>query len=119
MAKNIDGKLNIQEAIKAFAKDDVSKELQEIKDLREEYHRRFNEWYDKLGDQMEQEENKKGIWRKIEEGRKYRIWRKDYNGQTFYNILVEQKQYDNTKKKYYIPVTFKKGVSVDNETDIK
>ena len=31
-------------------KDDVSKELQEIKDLREEYHRRFNEWYDKLGD---------------------------------------------------------------------
>lgn len=68
---------------------------------------------------MEQEENKKGIWRKIEEGKKYRIWRKDYNGQTFYNILVEQKQYDNTKKKYYIPVTFKKGVSVDNETDIK
>lgn len=31
-------------------KDDVSKELQEIKDLREEYHKRFNEWYDKLGD---------------------------------------------------------------------
>lgn len=31
-------------------KDDVSKELEEIKNLREEYHRRFNEWYDKLGD---------------------------------------------------------------------
>lgn len=31
-------------------KDDVSKELQEISDLREEYHKRFNEWYDKLGD---------------------------------------------------------------------
>lgn len=31
-------------------KDDVSKELQEIKNLREEYHKRFNEWYDKLGD---------------------------------------------------------------------
>lgn len=30
-------------------KDDVSKELQEIKDLREEYFKRFNEWYDKLG----------------------------------------------------------------------
>lgn len=29
-------------------KDDVAKELQEIKDLREEYHKRFNEWYDKL-----------------------------------------------------------------------
>lgn len=31
-------------------KDEVSKELQEISDLREEYHKRFNEWYDKLGD---------------------------------------------------------------------
>lgn len=31
-------------------KDDVSKELEEIGNLREEYHRRFNEWYDKLGD---------------------------------------------------------------------
>lgn len=29
-------------------KDDVSKELEEIKNLKEEYHRRFNEWYDKL-----------------------------------------------------------------------
>ncbi len=29
-------------------KDEVSKELQEISDLREEYHKRFNEWYDKL-----------------------------------------------------------------------
>ena len=29
-------------------KDDVSKELEEISNLREEYHRRFNEWYDKL-----------------------------------------------------------------------
>ena len=31
-------------------KDEVAKELQEISDLREEYHKRFNEWYDKLGD---------------------------------------------------------------------
>lgn len=31
-------------------KDEVSKELQEISDLREEYHKRFNEWYDKLGE---------------------------------------------------------------------
>ena len=29
-------------------KDEVAKELQEISDLREEYHKRFNEWYDKL-----------------------------------------------------------------------
>ena len=29
-------------------KDEVAKELHEIKDLREEYHSRFNYWYDKL-----------------------------------------------------------------------
>ena len=31
-------------------KDDVSKELEEISNLKEEYYKRFNEWYDKLGD---------------------------------------------------------------------
>ena len=31
-------------------RDDVSKELDEIKNLKEEYHKRFNEWYDKLGE---------------------------------------------------------------------
>lgn len=39
-----------REIFNSTNKDDVSKELQEIKDLKEEYHRRFNEWYDKLGD---------------------------------------------------------------------
>lgn len=32
-------------------KDDVSKELEEIKNLREEYFSRFNKWYDTLGDE--------------------------------------------------------------------
>lgn len=32
-------------------KDDVSKELEEIKNLREEYHSRFNKWYDTLEDE--------------------------------------------------------------------
>ena len=59
------------------------------------------------------------ILRKIEPNRKYRIWRKDFNGNTFYNILVTQKQYDNTETRYYIPVSFKKGIEVANETDIK
>ena len=65
------------------------------------------------------EEQKPTIWRKIETNHKYRIWKKEYNGDTFYNIMVEQKNNDGTKTKYYIPVTFKKGVNVDNETDIK
>lgn len=29
-------------------KDEVAKELEEINDLKEEYFKRFNEWYDKL-----------------------------------------------------------------------
>ena len=65
------------------------------------------------------EEEKSTIWRKIEVNHKYRIWKKEYNGQVFYNILVKQKNFDGTESKYYIPVTFKKGVSLDNETDIK
>ena len=32
-------------------KDDVSKELEEIKNLREEYYSRINKWYDTLGDE--------------------------------------------------------------------
>lgn len=63
-------------------------------------------------------ELKDTIWRKIEVGKKYRIWRKDYNGRTFYNIRISQKQFDETSKYYYVPVTFKKGVEVSNETDI-
>lgn len=31
-------------------KDEVAKELEEMKNLREEYYARFNEWYDKLGE---------------------------------------------------------------------
>ena len=31
-------------------KDDIAKGLEEIKNLKEEVHRRFNEKYDKLGD---------------------------------------------------------------------
>lgn len=65
------------------------------------------------------EEKEPIIWRKIEPNRKYRIWRKDYNGSTYYNIQVTQKEYDGTESKYYIPVAFKKGISVDNQTDIK
>lgn len=64
------------------------------------------------------EKLKDTIWRKIQVGKKYRIWRKDFNGHTFYNICVSQKQYDGTSKKYYVPVNFKKGVEISNETDI-
>lgn len=39
-----------REIFNKTTKDDVSKELEEIQNLREEYHSRFNKWYDSLGD---------------------------------------------------------------------
>ena len=69
--------------------------------------------------EKKKEQAKNSIWYKVMPNQKYRIWRKDFNGKTFYNIRVSQKQYDDSVKYYYIPVTFKKGVEVDNETDIK
>lgn len=39
-----------REIFNSLNKDDVSKELEEIQNLKEEYHKRFNEWYEKLGD---------------------------------------------------------------------
>lgn len=39
-----------REIFNKTTKDDVSKELKEIQDLKEEYHKRFNKWYDSLED---------------------------------------------------------------------
>lgn len=59
-----------------------------------------------------------GIGYKIMPERKYRVFRKDYNGRTFYNIQITQKEIDGSTTKYYRPVTFKRGVEVENNTDI-
>ena len=40
-----------REIFNSTNKNDVSKSLEEINNLKEEYHRRFNEWYDTLGDE--------------------------------------------------------------------
>ncbi len=40
-----------REIFNSTNKNDVSKSLEEINNLKEEYHRRFNEWYDSLGDE--------------------------------------------------------------------
>ena len=55
---------------------------------------------------------------KIKAGFRYRIWRRDLDGRTYYNIIIKQKNYDGTDNTWYRPVTFKKGVEVANETDI-
>lgn len=66
-------------------------------------------------------ENKKewtGIGYKIMPDKPYKVWRKDYNGRTYYNIQISQANYDGTTTKWYRPVTFKKGVEVPNGADI-
>ena len=65
-----------------------------------------------------QEEKKNKHPYKIMIGDKIRVFRKDYNGNTYYNVQITQKNYDGTVSKYYRPLTFKKGVEVANETDI-
>lgn len=58
------------------------------------------------------------IFYKIMAGYKYRIFRKDYNGFTFYNIQIKQKNKDDTVSIYYKQVYFKKDIELPNETDI-
>ena len=66
---------------------------------------------------MEQKEKFK-IYHKIEPNRKIRVFKNTYNDKTFYKVQITQKNYDNTEFKAYMPVQFKKGVELNNETDI-
>lgn len=66
---------------------------------------------------MEEKEEYK-IFHKVEAGRKVRIFKNTYNDQNYYRIQVKQKNYDNTEDIFYVPVQFKKGVELDNQTDI-
>lgn len=66
---------------------------------------------------MEEETRPKHPY-KIMIGDKVRVYRKDFNGVTYYNVLISQKNYDGTSTRYYRPLNFKKGVEVPNETDI-
>ena len=67
-------------------------------------------------EQQRQEENT--IFYKIMSGRKYRVFRKDYNGFTYYNIQMKQQNKDDTISTYYKQVYFKKDIVLPNETDI-
>lgn len=64
---------------------------------------------------MEYEVND-GIGYKIVAGKRYRVFKKEYNGNVYYNIQIQQKNYDDTISKYYRPVTFKKGIVLDDYT---
>lgn len=63
-------------------------------------------------------EEEHSIGYKIRADFRYRVFRKDLNGKTYYNIRISQSNYDGTTTEWYRPVNFKKGVEVPNCTDI-
>lgn len=65
---------------------------------------------------MTEEEEK--IYRKIEAGKKYRVFRNDVGENAYYRISISQTKVDGSKERFYEKVTFKKGVVLDNQTDI-
>lgn len=64
----------------------------------------------------EEKENK--IYHKIEAGRKVRVFKSTYNDRNYYKVQVKQKNYDDTEDIFYVPLQFKKGVELENQTDI-
>lgn len=46
------------------------------------------------------------------------IFRKDYEDRTLYTTSISKKKQDGTYEKAYIPVQFKKGVELENQTNI-
>lgn len=64
------------------------------------------------------EENKEYGYHKLEVGQKIRVYKTTFNDKNFYKFQVTQTNYDGTKSKFYIPIQFKKGVELQNESDI-
>lgn len=66
-----------------------------------------------------EEEKECRIYHKIEPNRKVRIFKNTYNDRNYYRIQITQKQYGKEEPdKFYESIQFKKGVELDNETDI-
>lgn len=65
---------------------------------------------------MEEKEDK--IYHKVEAGKKIRVFKNTYNDVDYYKVQVKQKHYDNTEDIFYVPLQFKKGTTLNNETDI-
>ena len=57
-------------------------------------------------------------YHKLEVGQKIRVFKSTFNDKNFYKFQVTQKKYDGTSTKFYIPIQFKRGVDVPNESDI-
>lgn len=67
---------------------------------------------------QEEKKQKSVIYHKIEPGKKYRVWKQTINDVDYYRIGFTQKNYEGSSQQFYEPITFKKGVSIPNQTDI-
>ena len=67
---------------------------------------------------MEEKNEEYKIYHKIEPNRKIRVFKTTYNDKNFYRVQVTQKNYDKTEFKFYVNLQFKKGVELENQTDI-
>jgi hypothetical protein len=63
-----------------------------------------------------QEEQK--IYTKLQVGKRYRVFKTVFNDKIFYKVQLTQANYEGTKDKFYVGIQFKKGIVLDNETDI-
>ena len=67
---------------------------------------------------MEENKEEYKIYHKVEAGRKIRVFKNTYNDRDYYRVQVKQKNYDGTEDIFYVPLQFKKGVELENQTDI-
>lgn len=64
-----------------------------------------------------EEQEKEYFISKINNKQWYMVYKSGANGNTFYKLLIEQKNYDGTSKKYYKNVSFKKSLTPPNDKE--
>ena len=72
---------------------------------------------DEIEKEQEKEQQHKIIY-KIMPDIPYRVFVSYFGDRKFYKIQINQKEYDGTITKYYKQVHFKKGIDLENETEI-
>lgn len=67
-----------------------------------------------INEELLQQNYNYGIAYKIKPETKYKIFKREFQGSTYYSISVPQKMADGTTKYFYKRVLFKRDVSVPN-----
>lgn len=58
------------------------------------------------------------IWYKIVPNKKYRVFKRVFNDTSYYSIKVKQKNMKNKNDFFSIPVQFKSGITIPNDSEI-